>query len=125
MAGKTNATNATHTLQTNLGKATKDLLKLVFLFFVGIDVYKSKLNVAILMQGRIVKNFEVKNDARGHKKLGRLLQQITGYTSKHLLVCLESTSIYHLPIANYLSRQKIGIVWIENAAQISRSMGIS
>ena len=95
-----------------------------FHYFIGVDVSKLKLNGALLMQGRIVKNFEVTNDLKGFKKMARLLQQTPDFHPERLVVCMESTSIYHLPLANYLFKNKLAVVWVENATQIKRSMGL-
>ena len=95
-----------------------------FHYFIGVDVSKLKLNGSLLMQGRIIKSFEVTNDLKGFKEIARFIKKIPGYIANRLVVCMESTSIYHIPLANYLSNHQIAIVWVENATQIKRSMGI-
>lgn len=95
-----------------------------FHYFIGVDVSKLKLNGSLLMQGRIIKSFEVTNDLKGFKDIARFIKKTPGYLPDRLVLCMESTSIYHLPLANYLTKNKIAIVWIENATQIKRSMGI-
>ena len=93
-------------------------------YFVGIDVSKDKLNGTLLMQGRAIKSIEIANQTSGFKKLEKWLKVIPGYQADRLVICMESTSIYHLPLANYMSQQKVAKVWVENATEIKRSMGI-
>lgn len=95
-----------------------------FHYFLGIDVSKAKLDGALIMQGRLVKSFQVTNDVSGFKKLEQTIQRIPSYQHDKIVVCMESTSIYHQALADYLSRQKIAVVWVENATQIKQSMGI-
>ena len=96
-----------------------------FHYFVGIDVSKKKVNAAVLMQGRIVKSLELLNTPKGFKRLVKILKKLPDSQLDKVLICMESTGIYHLPLANYLTDEavKFGVVWVENAAQIKQSMG--
>ncbi len=108
-------------------KGEKNKQRSVYHYFVGIDVSKEKLDAALMMQGRFVKSFQVTNQPSGFKKLGQIIQRLPGYASDKVVVCVESTSIYHIALANYLSdfnNKKSAVVWVENATQIKRSMGI-
>jgi len=96
-----------------------------FHYYVGIDVSKKKLNVAVLMQGRIVKSLETVNMTKGFKELVKALQKLPDSQAEKILICMESTSIYHLPLANYLTSDDVhfGVVWVENPAQSKQYMG--
>ena len=111
-------------VETTQLKANKIEAGFRFHYFVGIDVSKDKLNGTLLMQGRAIKSIEIANQTSGFKKLEKWLKAIPGYQADRLVICMESTSIYHLPLANYMSQQKVAKVWVENATEIKRSMGI-
>lgn len=93
-------------------------------YFLGIDVSKAKLNGALIKGSQLVRNFEVTNNLAGFKKIQKLLEQQPNYHPKQVLVGMESTSIYHLPLANYLASYDTALVWVENAAHIKASMGL-
>ena len=100
-------------------KAEKQNFKL----FIGIDVSKLKLDIAVLMMGRICTSFEVDNTPKGWKKLHQKVQKLPDYKKEITVFCMESTGIYHLSIAEYLSERE-GFTWVENAYQIKHSMGL-
>ncbi|MFK7948727.1 MAG: IS110 family transposase [Saprospiraceae bacterium] len=97
--------------------------KQAFKLFIGIDVSKLKLDVSVLMMGRICTSFEVGNTVKGWKKLHQKVQKLPDYKKENTVFCMESTGIYHLAIAEYLS-ERGAFTWVENAYQIKHSMGL-
>lgn len=94
-----------------------------FKIFIGIDVSKLKLDVSVLMMGVICTSFQLENKTVGFKKLLRRIEKLPDYEIGATLFCMESTSIYHLPLAEFLSDQKQP-VWVENPYQIKHSLGL-
>ena len=112
-------------INRKINKEMSIKIEVNFHYYVGIDVSKKKLNVAVLMQGRIVKSLETANTTKGFKELVKALQKLPDSQAEKILICMESTSIYHLPLASYLTSDGVhfGVVWVENPAQIKQSMG--
>ena len=100
------------------------MVKKQFKIFIGIDVSKLKLDVSIIILGVICTSFQVSNNAVGFKKLLKRIQKLADYQAEITLFCMESTSIYHLPLAEYLVHHQQS-AWVENAYQIKHSMGLS
>jgi transposase len=94
-----------------------------FKIFIGIDVSKLKLDVSVVMMGIICTSFQVENKASGFKKLLKRVEKLPDYRAKITLFCMESTSIYHLPLADFLAKKEQS-VWVENPYQIKHSLGL-
>lgn len=74
-------------------------------YFLGVDVSKAKLDVALLLVNDKFKSKVFANDAQGHQAL---LQWLLGHvpdaaTSVHM--CMEATGIYHEALACFVSDQ--------------------
>jgi transposase len=85
--------------------------------YVGIDVSKAKLDVALTHNGKeILSHATFENNLQGFKKL-------TSWTKKQskkfekIHYCMEATGIYSEEIANYLQDQKNSIVSVVNPVQ--------
>jgi transposase len=75
---------------------------------VGIDVSKKKLDVALLVEGK-VKNKVVPNSAQGFAELESwLVKQKVALATAH--ICLESTGVYSEPVALY---------WFDKGVKVS------
>ena len=96
-----------------------------YLFFVGIDVSKSKLDVTFLENplGKNTIHFVVSNDNKGIKEILRQLSN-QKIALENVLISFEDTSVYSLPLGCYLTRYKIDY-WMIPAIEIKRSKGIS
>jgi len=95
-----------------------------FKIFIGIDVSKLKLDISIIILGVICTSFEVSNNSKGFKQLLKRIQKLSDYRADITVFCMESTSIYHLPLAEFLVYHE-QLVWVENAYQIKHSMGLT
>lgn len=96
-----------------------------YLFYVGIDISKSKLDVVILEKQtpNISNHFIVENNLKGIKAiLKNLIKQKTDLST--VLFCCENTGVYTFPLSSYLSENKLDL-WIVPAIEIKRSKGIS
>ena len=96
-----------------------------YLFYVGIDISKSKLDVVVLdkQTPNVSNHFIVENNLKGIKGILKNLE-------KHkidlttVLICCENTGVYTFPLSNHLSDEKLDY-WIVPAIEIKRSKGIS
>jgi transposase len=96
-----------------------------YLFYVGIDISKLKLDV-VLIQGEssnLSEHFIVENTQKGIKDiLGYLLKKNIDLTKT--LFCCENTGVYTYPLSFYLSKKGLDY-WVVPAIEIKRSKGIS
>lgn len=92
--------------------------------FIGIDVSKSKLDVAFIIEGDIhhVQHFVIRNDLKGFNQLLGVISKL-GYDKSFWLLCFENTGIYSISLACFLSEAGIDFCH-ESALRIKRSLGI-
>lgn len=92
-------------------------------YFLGVDVGKNSLHVALTMDGQNFYDQEVANDGPSIKEYFRDLKAKFSISFENLVVCMEHTGIYCYPILEYLTGQKIR-VYVEHAARIKQSGGL-
>lgn len=95
-------------------------------FYIGVDVSKGTLDVALLdkEQNEEVHHLKVMNDDEGiGEMIAWLKSSKQGFTLKQSLFCMESTGLYCYPLLQFLYQNEIP-VWVENAVQIKRSLGV-
>lgn len=92
--------------------------------FIGIDVSKSKLDVAIIIERdpQRINHFIVNNNLKGFKKLLGKLGDFCPESNLWLL-CFENTGIYSTSLACFLGEAGIDFCH-ESALRIKRSLGI-
>ena len=92
--------------------------------FIGIDVSKDTLDVALLTpQCQVLTQARLDNTPAALKQWVKgLRQQFAAFSLPTCLVCLEHTGLYCRPALTGLSALKAAI-WLEHAAQIKVSMG--
>lgn len=73
--------------------------------FIGIDVSKAKLDVALLMPNDKIRSKTVANSAEGWRTLWHWLLAHAHPQGKDLHVCMESTGAYHEAVATFLHDQ--------------------
>jgi len=92
--------------------------------FVGIDISKSTIDVAVVTQACFDKPLHhvFKNSYDG---FGLMLEwlSIHGIALKKVLFCCEHTGIYICPITNFMHANDLSI-WVENGLHIKRSIGL-
>jgi len=94
-------------------------------WFIGIDISKKTLDVALYNQGKkaAANYLKISNQLKGFKKLSLWIKQ-KGISTSELLVCMEHTGVYGLPVAYYLESNSISYSMV-SALHLKRSMGIS
>ena len=96
-----------------------------YLFYVGIDISKSKLDVVVLdkQTPNVSNHFIVENNLKGIKGILKNLEKHK-IDLNTVLFCCENTGVYTFPLSNHLSDEKLDY-WIVPAIEIKRSKGIS
>lgn len=97
---------------------------MAFSFFVGIDVGKETLEVALFKEGEEVQVVSVANDPQAIKAHLLGLKKVPGFQISNALFCMEHTGVYNNPMLSVLQKQKANI-WVEHAEQIIRSIGMT
>jgi transposase len=94
-------------------------------YFIGIDISKNKLDLAVIEHlGGVTLNYVIPNKQTDIKTwITDLKSNLPGYSTGKALFCMESTGIYTNHLLNVLSKTKASIV-VENALHIKRSMGL-
>jgi len=88
--------------------------------FVGIDISKSWIDVAVLNDSLAAH----RNYGNNKKDFKLMLSWLKTFARPNeMLLCMENTGIYTMPLWEYLAAHKIPFV-VENALQIKLSMGI-
>ncbi|MGQ7944601.1 IS110 family transposase [Flavobacterium sp. WC2509] len=96
-----------------------------YLFYVGVDISKSKLDVVLLKkeEPNVINHFIVENNLKGVKEiLKNLTKQKIDLTA--VLFCCENTGVYTFPLSSCLSESNLDF-WVVPAIEIKRSKGIS
>ena len=96
-----------------------------YLFYVGIDISKSKLDVVILKKEtpNVTNHFIVENSLKGvNDILKNLIKQKVDLSN--VLFCCENTGVYTFPLSSCLSEKKLDY-WVVPAIEIKNSKGIS
>ena len=87
----------------------------------GIDVSKKTIDVKLHLVG-VHHKFD--NKVKGYKTLLTWVKKRTGLNLDQVIICFEHTGLYSLPLAVFLTEQKI-IFCMESALQIKRSLGLT
>ena len=88
-------------------------------FFLGIDVSKAKLDVALLSEQAKYKSKVFANTLAGHTALWQWLQAHACEAAAGVHVCMEATGSYHEPLALYL--HELGVhVSVVNPMRVKR-----
>ena len=96
-----------------------------YLFHVGIDVSKLKLDVVLLDKTttNTFEHFIVENDLKGIKKMISILKK-KKIDLDSVLFCFEHTGVYTFNLSSFCYKNKLDY-WTVPAIEIKRSKGIS
>ena len=92
--------------------------------FIGIDVSKATLDLAVAKANQILFHQQVSNDKKGITEFLKALRQQTKAPIEQCLFCLEHTGIYNNPLLKALHQLSANI-WVERAVHIQESMGMT
>lgn len=91
-------------------------------YFIGIDVSKKTLDVAVLTEGQIVLEEKIDNQPRSISAFLKILVN-KGVQLQHSVVCMEYTGIYNAH-ALEVCRKKKAKICLEQAIKIKSSQGL-
>ena len=93
------------------------------LYFLGIDISKKKFDAALTIDGKHFQEAQIENTSAAiqlfFQNLKKQLSSLDG-----LIVCLEYTGIYSMPLLDFLVKKKIKVS-VEPALQIKQSQGMT
>ncbi len=92
-------------------------------YFLGIDVSKSKFDAALTLDGKTFHELQVENNSKSIAAMFNALKSELSSLST-LIVCMEHTGIYCLPLLTYLHKKQIKVC-LEPALQIKQSQGMT
>ncbi|MCG8340847.1 MAG: IS110 family transposase [Cytophagales bacterium] len=91
-------------------------------YFIGIDLSKHTLDIAINKEAEQQWQLKVSNDLEGMKALEKKAKALK-VDLKNALFCLEYTGVYKHILGEFLSSKKYDI-WVENPVAIKSSLGL-
>lgn len=93
-----------------------------FKFFIGIDVSKNKLDVAVYHENNFKAHSVIRNSPDVIKEWIIELKKHAGFTVAKSIFGMEHTGLYANHLLNYLKSKKANVV-VENTLQIRNSLG--
>ena len=94
-----------------------------YTYFIGIDVSKIKLDIAVMKANKLLFHKVIDNDPASIKALIIELKMLTGFTLAKAVFCMENTGIYVNHIMNVMKTSKANLVK-EQGIHIKMSMGM-
>lgn len=91
------------------------------IYFLGIDISKKTFQAALTVDGINMVEWEVGNNEQAIKGYFQDIQE--KFALNQLIVCMEHTGVYSLPLLDYLTKNKV-MVCVEPALQIKQSQGM-
>src|SRR5438552_39813 len=92
-------------------------------YFLGIDIAKKKFDASLTTYAKNFDASQCENNGKSIVTFFRDLKTKFGLSYRQLIVCMEHTGIYCLPLLNFLVENKIKVC-LEPAIQIKRSQGL-
>lgn len=93
-------------------------------YFLGIDVSKATLDIAVVKGGIVVKEQKIDNQKSVVKSLLNELKELFNLSFEDLVVCMEHTGIYNYRALEVLHKSGIKVC-LEPALQIKQSQGMT
>lgn len=94
-----------------------------FIHFVGIDVSKNKLDLAVFKGREFLFHKEIENTISAIENfITKDLQNLTDFTISSVLFCMEHTGIYNNPLLSVFEIKKLNVC-LESARHIKYSLG--
>ena len=92
-------------------------------FFIGVDISKLTLDVALLQDGMLVKSLKIDNSEKAVKALLVTFKKEYRCGPDNVLFCAEQMGLFHTFLAGVLVKKKI-ILCLESPLRIKRSLGL-
>ena len=94
------------------------------IYFLGIDVSKSTLDLALVDGGIVISEQQIPNEKSSLKSYLKQVKQSMNLSFNQLVVCMEHTGIYNYRALEVLHKSKIKVC-LEPALQIKQSQGMT
>lgn len=95
-----------------------------FNYFIGTDVSKDELDIAVYKAKELLFHVKIVNEAKAIKKFLKELLGREGFSLQEAVFCMEFTGIYN-NLFVYELVKKNAAVWLEPASNIKKSMGMT
>ena len=92
-------------------------------YFLGVDIAKKTFDASLTIDAKAFDASQCENNAKSIDVFFGDLKKKFGLSYSQLIVCMEHTGIYCLPLLNFLVENKIKVC-LESAVQIKRSQGL-
>lgn len=93
-------------------------------YFLGVDVSKATLDIAIVSEGEVVMEGKIANEGKAISKFINEAKKLLSMSADQMTVCMEHTGIYGLILLHVFDKAKIRIC-VEPAVQIKQSQGMT
>jgi len=91
--------------------------------FIGIDVSKDTLDFSVVIDGKILQHYCIKNSAREIKSIVNKIMKSFEATVDDTIFCMEHTGLYNLPLVKWLQSCQ-GKMWLESGVHIRKTLGL-
>jgi transposase len=91
--------------------------------FIGIDVSKDTLDLSIVVEGKNLQHYCIKNSTKEIKSTVNRIMKAFGATVDDTVFCMEHTGIYNLPLVKWLQSNQ-GKMWLESGVHIRKTLGL-
>jgi transposase len=91
-------------------------------YFIGIDISKKTLDIAVLHENNLVYQDTILNNKKSLKNLFSLLSK-KGIDLSESIICGEFTGIYAMHLMDFCLDKGLNL-WMENAYHIKQSQGL-
>ena len=91
--------------------------------FIGIDVSKDTLDLSVVVDGKNLQHYCIKNSTRDIKSSVNKIMKAFGATVDDTIFCMEHTGLYNLPLVKWLQSQQ-GKMWLESGVHIRKTLGL-
>jgi transposase len=93
-----------------------------FIYFIGVDVSKNELDLAVYKGKDFLFHQEIDNNKDAINGFVKELKKQKDFVLASAVFCMEHTGIYNNPLIMYLHKKK-GNIWLEAASHIKSSLG--
>ena len=91
--------------------------------FIGIDVSKDTLDFSIVVDGKNMQHYKIKNNSKEIKATITKIFKAFSATIDDTIFCMEHTGLYNLPLVKWLQSQQAKI-WLESGVHIRKTLGL-
>jgi transposase len=91
--------------------------------FIGIDVSKDTLDLSVVVDGKNLQYFCIKNRTVEIKSTINKIMKGLGATVDDTIFCMEHTGMYNLPLVKWLQSHQ-GKMWLESGVHIRKTLGV-